>query len=411
MFVYLWNYLRGYVIVEISGLKIEKFLNGALKEGNNFWDVRQDGEKVTLKTTRDGFKNLKPMANRSKCQVRIIDKVGLPFLAFRYRKRKMLLAGAGIFIGLVWFLTSFVWLVEVDGNNLLEETDIIATLKDGGYTTGKMKWDMNLREAEQYLINEHPEILWAGISYQGTKLNVQITEAVPRPVIHNETDATDIVANRDGIITYIATSKGLPLVRKGDTVKKGDVLVAGAVPLDSDIVTSVAYVNAEAEILAQTLYVLEASAPLDIAVKNYIDSEIKTTHSIKIFDKQFNVLKASAPAGEYDTLVTIDQFKLTQSYPLPFYYIKTEQVPYTAENITQEQSVVEDKLEGALNDALLEKIGASGNIVRKEIVYNVIDGTVVGILHAVVEEDISEEVLLAPPQQNELEGVEVDGSN
>ncbi|OOB76803.1 MAG: sporulation protein YqfD [Epulopiscium sp. Nuni2H_MBin003] len=410
MFVYLWNYFKGYVIVEITGLKMEKFLNGALRDGNYFWDVRYVGDKVILKTTIDGFKHLKPIAYRSKCRVRIVEKHGLPFISFKYRKRRIFAAGSLLFVGLFWMLTSFVWLVEIDGNNLLQETDIIDTLKEGGYTTGKLKSKLDLREAEQYLINQHNEILWAGISFIGTKLNVQITEAVQKPIMHNETDPTNIVATRDGIITYIATSSGMPQVKKGDTVKKGDILVSGAVPLESEVLTGTNYVNADATILARTLYSLEAQQLLEKETKYYIP-DISTTYSIKIFDTQFDIFKKDLGDVAHDTLVTINQLKLTSMFPMPFYFIKTEQVPFTMEAIVQEQTLVEDKLEGALNDALLEKIGNTGKIVKKEITYEVVDGIVIGRLYALVEEDISVESPITQDEMLNQTGGDVNVSN
>ncbi|ONI45428.1 sporulation protein YqfD [Candidatus Epulonipiscioides gigas] len=388
MFVYLWNYLRGYVIVEISGAKIEKLLNGALNKGNYFWDVKQVDDKIILKTTMTGFKELKPVAYRAQCKIAILEKRGLPFINFKYRKRRVFLIGGGLFIVLFWFFTSFVWLVEVEGENFLEETDVIKTLKDGGYTTGILKSKMDLREAEQYLINQHNEILWAGISFKGTKLNVEITEAVPKPIIHNEAEPTDIVATRDGIITYIATSSGTPLVKKGDTVKKGDILVSGAVVLDSDVLKSTNYVNADAVISARTLYKLEASLPLNKEHKVYLP-DYKTTYSIKLFNSEFSFGRKLEQTENIDTLITINQLKLTSLFPLPFYFIKTDQVPFTKEIYARDESEVYDKLEGALNDILLQKIGQNGKVLKKEISYNTVDDVIYGVLNAAVEEDIS----------------------
>ncbi|WP_305768073.1 sporulation protein YqfD [Candidatus Epulonipiscium viviparus] len=400
MFVYLWNYLKGYVIVEISGERIEKLLNGALNQGIYFWDAQSDGNKVVLKTSMDGFKELKAIVFRAKCRISILEKCGLPFINFKYRKRSVFIIGGVAFVAFFWFLTSFVWLVEIEGNDILEETDIIQTLREGGYTTGVLKSKLNLREAEQYLINQHNEILWTGISFQGTKLNVQITEAVPKPIIHNETEPTNIVATRDGIITYIATNSGTPLVKKGDTVKKGDILVTGVVTLESDLVIDAYYVNADAAIVARTPYTLEASLPLDKDQKVYL-ADYKTTYSIKLFDTQFNLGTKDEFTENIDTLVTINQLKLTSMFPLPFYWIRTDQVPYTKQITTRTETEIIDKLEGALNDNLLKKIGQTGKIIAKEMSYSTVDGVVYGVLNAIVEEDISiEQPINSEPQMS-----------
>ncbi|ONI43243.1 sporulation protein YqfD [Candidatus Epulonipiscium fishelsonii] len=392
MFVSLWNYFNGYVVVEVSGVKIERFINGALRDGNTFWDVSHTENSVILKTTLDGFKNLKSVAYRSKCRIRILDKKGLPFLGFRYRKRKLLMFGSLIFVGCLYALTSFVWLVEIEGANNLEETNIIETLKEGGYTTGKLKWNLNLRQAEQYLVDAYPEILWSAISFEGTKLNVQITEAVPKPIIHDETIPTDIIAKRDGIITYIATNTGIPKVKKGDTVKKGDVLVSGIVPIDSDVMQGVRYVPSSAVISAKTGYTLEAKLPIEQIKKNYISEETKSNFGIQIFDLQIPLIKNKIETEDYDTLVTIHQLKLTSHFPLPFYWIRSDKVPYKSETRMVEEQDLKDILEGKLHDELRRKITETGEVISTNLTFTKADGYIVGRLQAVVHEDIGAEV-------------------
>ncbi|ONI39171.1 hypothetical protein AN639_10395 [Candidatus Epulonipiscium fishelsonii] len=392
MFISLWNYFNGYVVVEISGAKIERFINGALRDGNTFWDVSHKEDSVILKTTLDGFKNLKSVAYRSKCRIRILDKKGLPFLGFRYRKRKLLMLGSLIFVGFMYMLTSFVWLVEINGTHTLEETNIIETLKKGGYTTGKLKWNLDLRQAEQYLVDAYPEILWSAISFEGTKLNVQITEAVPKPIIHDETIPTDIIAKRDGIITYIATNTGIPKVKKGDTVKKGDVLVSGTVAIDSDVMTGVRYVPSSAVVSAQTSYLLEAKLPIEQIKKSYINEGTKSTFGIQIFDMQIPLIKNKMDAEEYDTLVTIHQLKLTNYFPLPFYWIRNDKVPYASEIILNEEQDVKDNLEGKLHDELRRKITDTGKIISTNLTFEQADGYIIGRLQALVHEDIGAEV-------------------
>ncbi|OON96599.1 MAG: sporulation protein YqfD [Epulopiscium sp. Nele67-Bin005] len=407
MYLSLWNYFKGYVIVEISGHKIEKFINGALKDGNTFWDVKQNGQTLTFKTTPDGFKRLKPMVARSKCEIRILDKKGLPFVGFRYRKRKLLALGAFIFVFWFYTLTSFIWLVEVSGNQNIEEADIVQSLKEGGYTTGKLKKDLNLREAEQYLINHYPEILWAGINYEGTKLAIQITEAVTKPELHNQTTPTDIVAKRDGIITYIATNTGIPNVKKGDTVKKGDILVSGQVHLESDVKSDVKYVYSQAEISAQTSYALEAKLPIEQTSKHYT-GDTATSYSVRLFDNKFDIFKGKTDSETYDTLLTLYQLRLTDLFPLPFYWIKEDKVPYTPYTNTVEIEQIQETLEGELHDALREKITDDGVILKKELNFEEIDGYIVGTLYALVEEDISVQV---PIQFMQQEGEIINDTN
>ena len=39
MFLALWNYLRGYVIIYVTGFSVERFINLAVNRGIFIWDI------------------------------------------------------------------------------------------------------------------------------------------------------------------------------------------------------------------------------------------------------------------------------------------------------------------------------------------------------------------------------------
>ena len=40
MFLSVWNYLRGYVTIELSGFSVERFMNLASHKGIYLWDIK-----------------------------------------------------------------------------------------------------------------------------------------------------------------------------------------------------------------------------------------------------------------------------------------------------------------------------------------------------------------------------------
>ncbi|MEG0351970.1 MAG: sporulation protein YqfD [Cellulosilyticaceae bacterium] len=389
MFVSLWNYLKGYVIVEVRGYSLEKFMNLALHTGIYFWDVEHRDGKLFIKTSIKGFKALKPFVQKSRCRIKITKKIGFPFISFRYRKRSMLVMGSFLFIVLLYILTSFVWLVEVEGNSRINEVDIIETLAHKGYTTGKFKNGLDLRQAEADLINQYPEITWAGIKFEGTKLLVQVAETVPKPKMHDETIPCDLITKRDALITYIATKKGMPEVKKGDTVKKGETLVSGKIPLQQDEALSMQYTHSKADIKARTFYALQGEIPLYKVKKNYTQN-VSKNFSVKLFNTKIPLYKNKRQYEHSDTLITVDQLRITELFPLPFYLEKEEKVEYIPEMIEVSQEEAMDKLEGALHDKLEETMGKDGKVLDQKIVYKKSGEVLIGELYAVVEENVSE---------------------
>ena len=86
---------------------------------------------------------------------------------------------------------------------------------------------------------------------------------------------SDIVADKDGVVTEIITRKGVPLVHAGDEVKKGDLLVSGRVEVlnDSKEVIGYQYQTADADIFVQTVCSYEETMERAYEKKIYTEKE------------------------------------------------------------------------------------------------------------------------------------------
>ena len=54
--------------------------------------------KISLKISIKGFKHLRPVARKTRCRVRIVEKRGLPFIVSRYKERKTFVLGLAVFV-------------------------------------------------------------------------------------------------------------------------------------------------------------------------------------------------------------------------------------------------------------------------------------------------------------------------
>lgn len=386
LFLRIWNYLRGYVIVEVSGFAIERFINLAVNNNIYLWDVRREAHKLYFKIGIKDFKKLKPHAKKSRCRVRIKYKKGMPFKTYKYKRRTMFSVGVVIFIGLIWLLSSFVWLVEVEGNSKIDSLDIIQALDNKGYGVGKFKGKLDLRAAEAYLSNQYPEIIWTGIKFQGTCLLVQVSEMVPKPEMHNDKIPCNIVAKRDALVTYIATYKGMPYVKKGDIVKKGELLVAGQMPLGPDD-PNVYVTRARAQIKGKTIYSLSGDYALDQVDKHYTERTSKK-YSLKMFNQQIPLINQEIKFKDWDRTITSHQLTITKFFPLPFAMEVEERIEYipTITKVTEEEA--KDKLTALLWDHLSEKLSEDAIILKRDMVFVKKGNAINGVLHVIAHEDI-----------------------
>lgn len=387
LFLSLWNYFRGYVIVEVSGYSIDKFIRLAVSNHVVLWKVVRRKDKLYLHTTIQGFKRLKPYAQKARCRLRITEKKGMPFLTFKYRKRWIFAIGSILFAIGIYILASFVWLVDVAGNERLDTSELITTLETAGYTTGKLKGSLDLRQAEKVLMNTYPEIVWAGIEFEGTKMVVQVSESIPKPEVYEKGAPCDLIAKRDTLITSIVTDKGMPKVKVGDTVKKGEVLISGSIPLEDEHGT-IYVTESIGKVKGKTGYSLKATLPLQRIQKDYTN-EVATSYSVKFFNTKLSLYNNKKTFENYDTLVTINQLRLTDAFPLPFYFEKNQKVAYNPVQVRVDEEEAKDKLLGALHDKLREEMGENAIVVKQEIIYTRNEDYLAAELNVIAEEDIA----------------------
>ena len=231
----LWNYLRGYVIIIVSGYFVEKFMNVCTHRQIFLWDIKRCGsETLKMKISINGFRLLRPVVKKTGCRVRLVKKCGMPFIINRYRKRKTFVFGAFVFILLIYFMTSFVWSVEISGNKKLETVFLNEILSTCGIKPGVLKYSVDTEKAVAYMMLNVKELSWASIDVHGTRVKVQVREGVIPPTLVPKDEPCNVIATKDGIVSYIVAEEGYEAVKTGDTVQQGQVLISGKIPVKNE---------------------------------------------------------------------------------------------------------------------------------------------------------------------------------
>lgn len=200
----------------------------ATSRGIFLWDVTLVDERTMLLKVRiSGFRALRSIARRVKCRVYIQGKYGLPFFLYRLRRRKMLVAGAFLFTILLYAMSSFVWFLEITGTERIDPDVVRQSAERHGLKVGTWKWQFDKAAAEKGIKNDLPDLMFVGIDISGTKATVEVAEKV-RPDDHDsDRQPAHLVAARAGIIKEILVIAGIPKVKEGDTVYKGQILISG----------------------------------------------------------------------------------------------------------------------------------------------------------------------------------------
>lgn len=300
------RYIRGYLKIRVIGYSPERFLNACCHRGIYIWGITPVQGSYDMYITVSGFRKLKPVIKKTGAKVMIRDRIGLPFYLFRYRKRKVFFGGAILSMVLIYFLSLFVWSIDVRGNRKYTDEALISFLEEQGVVHGMRLSKVDCDRIVKDIRKSYDEIIWVSASIDGCRLIVQIkenedskdtvsaagdlnmAEAGTQPKDGESEDkredetvlpengaseqGTDLVADFDGVITKMIVRKGIPCVAEGQQVSKGEILVTGAVPVMDDAGETIGYQfqQSEADIQAQVTMEYHDSCEPKYEQKEYL---------------------------------------------------------------------------------------------------------------------------------------------
>lgn len=294
------DFIKGYVQIEVKGTFCEKFLNLIIKKGIVIKDIyRVDKNIIILVIYIKDFIKIKNVAKISSCKIRIAKKKGAHFTVNKYRKRIILVVGIALSALLVYTMSNMIFTVEISGNNEIKTEYISQLLKKNGIKPFAFN---NIKGAEvaKKIMSENQNIAWAGIEVNGSKVIVNIVEKPDVPEIYNPEQQYNLVADTDGVVNHFFVKKGFSVVKYGDTVKKGQLLVSGVTDSQTQ---EIRYINPEADIKIISWLTEKAEASLTKTVDNLTKNKITNIY-LDINGREFGV---------------------TRKIPFKFYSIKTEE--------------------------------------------------------------------------------------
>lgn len=255
MFSRLFHFLKGYVIIEISGADIERFLNICVRRNLGICNVERTLEgSITLYIRAKDFASLRPVAFKTKTKVRLLQKSQLYKMGRNRKKFYGFLSGFVVLV-LFFFLSSgHIWVVEINGVYHSDYDKICSILEDRGVYAGAKKSGIaDKKLIKQSLINGTDTISWAWLYVEGTKARVEIYEKNLPSVPLRSNEACNIVAARDGFLEQLVTTEGMSTTHDGTAVMQGDVLISGRVPVFKEYIEDERYMLVAASGIARAV--------------------------------------------------------------------------------------------------------------------------------------------------------------
>lgn len=375
--------LIGYIRINVEGFYIEKFINICRQNGIFLWGIKR--EKASIMHTNisiKDFKKIKRITKQINCRVHIERKKGLPFFLDRYKKRKIFVIGLIAILLIIFGTSNFVWNIEVVGNEKINKDELIQELKEQGLEIGTPKRKINKNEIINTIRLKRNDVSWVGINIKGTNVTVKIVETEEKPEIINQDEYCNIVANKDALIQKIDSTKGTSVVKEGDLVKKGSILIGGWM---EGKYTGVRYVHGAGKVMGKVWYTETARVQLKEEKIEKTGKEEKK-YKINFNNFQINLYKTLSKFEKYDTIYTDKKVKIFSDFYLPVSFTecnnfetisKTEE--YTqeeAKNIAIERAEKKIAEQVTNSDDIQDKkinVITTNDYVEVEVIYEVLE--------------------------------------
>lgn len=181
--------ILGYVRVELEGYYVEEFINECIKNKILIWNLKKErGVKLYFNIGIRDFKKISKPCKKTKCKVKIQKKKGLPFILFKYKKRKIFAILLIVICIFIYISSKYVWNIDIEIENNQELEGIEQDLEELGLVKGVNKKDIDTENIINQIRLKRDDISWMGIDIEGTNVIVKIVKSDEKPEIVDSSD-------------------------------------------------------------------------------------------------------------------------------------------------------------------------------------------------------------------------------
>ena len=288
-------YIFGYRRITVSCENLSALMSLLLKNG--ICAHFENNESLIIKES--DFEKFKKCAG-DKFSYEYSDCKGLYGCIKGIKNKPGVCVGVILSIFLMIFSSLIVWEVRIEGNDQISDSKIVSELYRKGLKIGAFWPSVNRSEIETGLLNDFEEISWININRRGNVAYVSVKEKEAKK---EENDVTpykysNLVAKCDSVIEEITVRRGRAMVKVGDVVKEGDILISGIVESGEDV----GFCNAEGVVVGRCVDKIEVY--VDRAYTKITDKKsVLNELYIKIFDLNINIFKKYRNLGTgYDII-------------------------------------------------------------------------------------------------------------
>lgn len=293
------KYKKGIITLEIQSMMPEKFINLLWRNGVVVKNVRKISiTTMYLDVNLQDFQLVDEIAKKTQTKMKIIDRRGLTFFLMRAKRRIALVGGIAIFAGMLYFLSTYIWSIDIITDHNLTPYEVRQQLAAFGIKPGISKKDINVYQLEEKMFKSNDDIMWFKARIEGSRLKITALERQNPPKIVPDNTPRNLVAKKDGEVIRVYTTAGTAVVKKGDIIKSGQIVVKGEQGKEG----STYLVPAKGDVIAKTFYEETKTVPLKGSKRIRTGNKIENYY-IEVKGKKFYFKKALNKFKNYDKII------------------------------------------------------------------------------------------------------------
>ncbi len=293
----------GRLVLKVEGENLNKFLNMLIFNKILLKLYSKQDNTIIIGISTKDFKKVTKIAKRTMCKISILEKNGMYFYLKELTLWKVITVGVCIFILIVFNQFIFdIAILNHGSADILLDKKIKEKLYQYNIKPFMLKNKIDEKILERKLLADLGDLMWVNVKKEGARLFV---EYVKREKAEVENKKGQIFAASSGVIKRIILKSGNLLVKEGDTVVCGQLLVDNKVTSKDGIEY---YEDANAQIEAITFYTIPADFTIPLYQKEYISKA--TVPYIKIGNYEIK-LKNIVTKNENCDKIKIKEYKLS----------------------------------------------------------------------------------------------------
>ena len=323
-----------------------ELLNALSKAGVRVSEVKDCGEgRCRFSVSAADAQRAIRLGSACGAEVTVLRRRGSRHFLRRFRRRFYLwLVPLLLLLPFLW-LSTLLWQIEVTGNESLSTSEILAALEKSGVypgVSGLRLDNTRIRNRMQTLL---PDLIWCTVQVRGSRARVVVRERRRAPEIVDESREREVAAGKAGTVESVQVLQGKAVVRRGDTVLPGELLITG---LLSDRQAELRRVHAQGRVFARTWY--EKTLELPLSEWDKLPTGEKSVKlGLRIGDLTLKFYRdGSISMDSYDRISSERQVSLL-GFALPLFLLREE----ARETVLQERKIPVREGEELLRERLL----------------------------------------------------------